>query len=273
MNSPVMQQDVINRKAWRSWGARRWFRILSDWTDPGEAAAVALVADSVRGAPILDVGVGGGRTVPLLRSVSDDYLAIDYMPEMVEICSRNHPGVRVRQMDARDLSAFADDSFGLIMFSFNGIDAVDYAGRQAILHEFARVLRPGGWLVFSTHNMAGPSYRETLTRFLQVPRWSNNPLRLGFNVARIVVNLPLAAINYRRNSRLNREFDGYAVRVCAAHKFGIVIVYTELEHQRRELDALGFETAAVYGNLDDQPLRPDQPLQDIMWFHFVARKA
>ena len=267
-----MQQDVINRRAWGSWGARHWFRALSDWTDPGEAAAVALVADSVRGTPILDVGVGGGRTVPLLRRLSTDYQAIDYMQEMVDICRRNHPGVRVRLMDARDLSAFDDNSFGLIAFSFNGIDAVDYAGRQAILREFKRVLHPGGRLIFSTHNLEGPSYRETPIRGLHWPSGSNNPLRLGFGVARIVINFPLAAINYRRNSRLNREFDGYAIHVCAAHKFAIVIVYTELQHQQRELAALGLETEAVFGNLDCQPLTLGKPLRDVNWFHFVARK-
>ncbi|HBD34124.1 MAG TPA: SAM-dependent methyltransferase, partial [Cupriavidus sp.] len=115
--STAVAQDTINRKAWRSWGARRWFKILSDWTDPGEAAAIAFVADAVRDTPILDVGVGGGRTVPMLRKLSQHYEAIDYMPEMVEICQHNHPDIRVSQMDARDLSAFEDNTFGLVVFS------------------------------------------------------------------------------------------------------------------------------------------------------------
>ncbi|KWW35981.1 class I SAM-dependent methyltransferase [Cupriavidus metallidurans] len=270
--STAVAQDTINRKAWRSWGARRWFKILSDWTDPGEAAALAFVADAVRDTPILDVGVGGGRTVPMLRKLSQHYEAIDYMPEMVEICQHNHPDIRVSQMDARDLSAFEDNTFGLVVFSFNGIDAVDYAGRRAVLAEFARVLRPGGMLVFSTHNLHGPTYRENLTQFLRLPAWSNNPIRLGFNVARTVVNLPLATINFLRNSQLNREFDGYAVRVCAAHKFGIVIVYTDVPTQLRELKAFGLQTEAVFGNLNDKAFQPGDPLDDVNWFHFVARK-
>jgi SAM-dependent methyltransferase len=161
-------QDRINQKAWRSRSARRRYGTASDWTDPGEAAAMAWLAEEVRGQPVLDVGVGGGRTVPLLRAVSDDYTAVDYMPEMVDLCRRNHPGVRVLQMDARDLSRFADRSFALVMFSFNGIDAVDYAGRLAILREFARVLRPGGVVLFSTHNRQGPSYRATLSHFVRL---------------------------------------------------------------------------------------------------------
>ena len=269
----ALAQDTINRKAWRSWGARRWFRILSDWTDPGEAAAIGFVADAVRDTPVLDVGVGGGRTVPILRKLSMNYEAIDYMPEMVEICRRNHPDVHVSQMDARDLSAFPDNTFGLVTFSFNGIDAVDYDGRRAVLREFARVLRPGGKLVFSTHNLHGPSYRENLTQFLRLPKWSNNPLRLGFNIARAIVNLPLATINYLRNSQLNREFDGYALHVCAAHKFGIVILYVDMAMQLRELAEFGLQTEVVFGNKSDKPLQPDDPVDNVNWFHFVAHKV
>jgi SAM-dependent methyltransferase len=159
-------QDEINRKAWRSGGARRLFGALAGYTDPGEAGALAYIADEVRGQPLLDVGVGGGRTVPLLRRLSDDYTAVDYTAELVDICRHNHPGVRVLHADARDLSAFEDDSFALVMFSWNGIDAVDPVGRQAILREFARVLRPGGILLFSSHNMLGPGYRENLLDML-----------------------------------------------------------------------------------------------------------
>ncbi|MHA7684397.1 class I SAM-dependent methyltransferase [Cupriavidus sp. PET2-C1] len=265
-------QDRINQHAWRSWGARRWFGTASDWTDPGEAAAIARVADEVRGQPILDVGVGGGRTVALLRALSDDYTAVDYMPEMVEICQRNHPGVRVMQMDARNMSRFADSSFALVMFSFNGIDAVDYAGRVAILREFARVLRPGGLMLFSTHNMRGPSYRENLSRFVRLPHLSANPIAVGIDTARVICNLPIATFNYLRHSRLNREFDGYAIRVCAAHKFGIVIVYTEFAAQKRALAELGLHTDVVFGNLNGEPLREGQDLRDVYWFHFIARK-
>ncbi|PLP97068.1 class I SAM-dependent methyltransferase [Cupriavidus pauculus] len=266
-------QDHINRKAWNSWGARHWFAEASEPTDPGETAALARIADEVRGAPLLDVGVGGGRTVPMLRALSQDYVAIDYTPDLVDICRRNHPGVAVHCMDARDLSAFADNTFGLVMFSFNGIDAVDAVGRAAVLAEFARVLRPGGLLMFSTHNIHGPSYRENLTRFLQLPKWSPHPLRLAFNTARVVVNLPLATINYLRNSRLNREYDGYAVRVCAAHKFGIVIVYSDMAAQRQTLAQAGLQTEAVFGNLDAHVLDEQEDVSQVYWFHFVARKT
>jgi SAM-dependent methyltransferase len=265
-------QDRINRKAWGSWGARHWFESAQGWTDPGEAAAVRWIADEVRHQPILDIGVGGGRTVPLLTTISQDYTAIDYMPEMVTFCRRNHPGVRAHQMDARDMSAFADNSFALVMFSFNGIDAVDYEGRAAILSEIARVLRPGGMVLFSTHNMRGPSYRENLTRFVRLPRLSANPIAMGIDAARIIYNLPIATFNYLRYASQSREFDGYAIRVCAAHKFGIVIVYTEIVAQKRELEFAGMRSQATFGNLDEHELHEGDDLTNINWFHFIARK-
>ncbi|MCO5397497.1 class I SAM-dependent methyltransferase [Ralstonia soli] len=265
-------QDEINRKAWRSGGARRLFGALSGYTDPGEAGALAYIADEVRGKPLLDVGVGGGRTVPLLMSLSEDYTAVDYTSELVDICRHNHPEARVLHADARDLTLFEDNSFALVMFSWNGIDAVDPVGRQAILREFARVLRPGGILLFSSHNMLGPGYRENLLNMLHWPRDSRNALDFGLKTARVIARLPSSAFNFVRYSRLNRQYDGFGLRVCAAHRFGIVIYYTELETQKRALSHLGLTTEAVFCNLHDHQLSETDDMRSVFWFHFVARK-
>jgi SAM-dependent methyltransferase len=265
-------QDRINRSAWRSRSAQNWYGNASDWTDPGEASALSWIAQHVRDQPILDVGVGGGRTVPILTSISDDYIALDYTPELVELCRRNHPGVRVHQMDARDLSAFDNESFALVMFSYNGLDSVDYAGRQAILREFARVLRPGGFALFSTHNLHGPSYRETPMRLVRMPRMSANPLAVCVDAARIAYTLPVATFNYLRYSRLNREYDGYALRVCAGHKFGVLLMYTDSEAQQRQLDEMGLCTEAVFGSTTGNLLQHGEDVSEEVWFHFVARK-
>jgi len=265
-------QDGINRLAYRSRSARNWYGTLSGFVDPGEAAAVAWVTQHARGQPILDVGVGGGRTVPLLTAISSDYTAVDYTPALVQICQRNYPGIRVQQMDARDMSAFPDKSFALVVFSFNGIDSVDYEGRRAILREFARVLRPRGLVLFSSHNLQGPSYRENVSAILRMPHLSSNPLSLGIQTARVIYSLPIAACNYLRYSRLNRKFDGYAVRVCAAHKFGTLLMYTDMATQRRQLGEVGLSTEIVFGNSEGKPLLDHDDVSRELWFHYVARK-
>ncbi|WP_323119224.1 class I SAM-dependent methyltransferase [Burkholderia alba] len=266
-------QDSINRAAWRSRSARNGYGKAAGWTDPGEAAAFAWIAEQARGQPILDVGVGGGRTVSLLTTLSGDYIAIDYTPELVEICRRNHPGIRVQQMDARDMSAFEDGRFSLVVFSYNGIDAVDYPGRLAILKEFSRVLKPGGLALFSTHNLHGPSYRRDPRGLLRLPRWSANPLTVGVDVLRMLYTLPVGTFNYLRNSRHDRIHDGYAVRVCAAHKFGIVIVYTDFATQRRQLADAGLEMQVAFGSSTGASVREGADVSRDEWFHFIASKT
>jgi SAM-dependent methyltransferase len=154
--------DEINRRTWRDASTVRWFRRLEGWTDRGERAALELAAVEAKDQPILDLGVGGGRTVPLLRAVSRDYVALDYTPELVAACRQKYPDADVRHGDARDLSRFADGSFRLVVFSFNGIDSVNADDRMTILREVHRVLCPGGLFLFSAHNREGPGHGEKL---------------------------------------------------------------------------------------------------------------
>src|SRR6185437_14233422 len=143
--------DRINLPAYQK---RRVIRRVADaagWLEPGEEKAVASVAGHVRNLPVLDLGVGGGRTAPLLSALSTDYRGIDYAPAMVAIARQRFPAMTFLEMDARRL-LFPDASFGLAMFSYNGIDSVDLAGRQLVVQEVHRVLRPGGYFVFSSLN-------------------------------------------------------------------------------------------------------------------------
>src|SRR4051794_34579063 len=91
---------------------------------PPEHTLFDSVAQEFRGKRILDIGVGGGRTTPHLLAISDDYVAVDYSPEMIERCRAAYPAERFVLGDARDLSRFNPGSFDLIVFSYNGIDYV-----------------------------------------------------------------------------------------------------------------------------------------------------
>jgi SAM-dependent methyltransferase len=122
--------DEVNRSTWAESTADYAVEV---WNDPGELGAFLHVADRVRGLPVLDLGVGGGRTFAMLRLLTDDYLGIDYTPELVELCRARHPEANVEVGDARDLSALAEQSRNLVVFSSNGIDAVDHDDRQRVL--------------------------------------------------------------------------------------------------------------------------------------------
>ncbi len=106
-----------------------------------------------RGSALLDLGVGGGRTTPYLASIASDYVGVDYSEEMVCACRAKYPNLKFELADAADLSLFADNSFDGIIFSYNGIDnlAPDN-NRQTCLRECHRILKPGGVLIFSSHN-------------------------------------------------------------------------------------------------------------------------
>ncbi len=84
--------DRVNQNAWNSGDAKRRFINASGWTDPGEQAAVEWVQRECRDQPILDIGVGAGRTVPLLRAVSHDYIGVDYTQRTTRPVPRQSSG-------------------------------------------------------------------------------------------------------------------------------------------------------------------------------------
>lgn len=262
--------DQINQRAWNSHDAMREFTMGKTWSDLGEAAAFDWVAAECADQPILDIGVGAGRTIPLMTAISPHYTGIDYTAKLLDQARVRHPGIDLRYMDARDMVELPSDHYALTAFSWNGIDCVDYEDRTRILKEMYRVTRPGGLVVFSSHNREGPGFQETIWKLL--PRFSPNPLRFGWRTLRALRVFPLAAYNYARHVRLHRDYPGYSIKTAGAHYFGIVIVYTTLPEQRRQLTSLGFEIDAVFGSCDGKRIAADKNTSDAFWFHFIARK-
>jgi SAM-dependent methyltransferase len=262
--------DTVNQGTWQRRDTIEQYRRMTGWTDPGEQAAVEWGRSLFQGQPILDIGVGAGRTTALLRPLGGEYLGIDYTPEMVEACRASYPGARFEHMDARNLQRLPAGHFGLVMFSFNGIDSVAPADRRLILREVHRVLRPGGLFIVSSHNRHGPGVRETPR--LHVP-FSANPLRLGWRLLRSLAALPRAVRNHLRLRAANQEHADWALRNCGAHDFGLLVVYTSLVEQQRQLRESGFEVQAVFDSERGQPVTPDMDTRDVWWFHNVARKG
>ena len=267
----MMNLDAINRQTWKTRTVLRQYRNLEGYVDPGERAATEYLAAECHDKPILDIGVGCGRTTSLLQAISSDYVGVDYTRELLDVAVEKNPRVRYQYMDARDMHEFVDASFYLVNFSFNAIDAVDYEDRLRILREVHRVMRPGGLYLFSGHNAAGPGARERFQTLL--PKFSSNPLRLGWRIARFVVSLPDIVHNRSRYSGLRSERDGYVVSNAAAHNFGLVILYTTITEQKRQLAAAGFKTEVVFDSEEGRAVSDTDDLSQVRWLHYLARKV
>ena len=118
---------------------------------PGEKR---LFAKYIPGAAsILDLGVGGGRTTPILSAKARRYVGLDFVPAMVQACVAKFPALEFVCADAADLSRFGDASFDVVVFSFNGLDTLPTLEKRArCLREVRRVLKEDGTFVFSAHN-------------------------------------------------------------------------------------------------------------------------
>jgi SAM-dependent methyltransferase len=104
------------------------------------------------GARVLDVGCGTGRTTAPLTERGFDVVGIDISERMIERARTLLPDVEFRVGDVTDLD-FDDDEFDYALFAHNGLDYVHPAReRRRALRELRRVVRPGGVVVFSTHN-------------------------------------------------------------------------------------------------------------------------
>jgi ubiquinone/menaquinone biosynthesis C-methylase UbiE len=117
--------------------------------DPFFAAAEALMG-GVRGQRICDLACGQGRVARYLAEQGAEVVAVDISGKLLEIARRHEAaeprGIEYRQADAQRLDGVADRSFDGVVCQMALMDIVDLG---ATLRAVARVLKPGGWLVFA----------------------------------------------------------------------------------------------------------------------------
>jgi ubiquinone/menaquinone biosynthesis C-methylase UbiE len=233
-----------------------------------ETAIASRLGDRITGRAVLDIGVGGGRTVPHLHALAGRYVGIDYAEEMIRRCRQQFPDVEFRRCDAIDLSTFDGDSFDVAWFSFNGIDYALPDDRVRIIEEIRRVLKPGGTFVFSSHNIRVKPWRPRLWPTLAFDR---NPWRMACENVESLARHLASLYHYRRNKPHEIHEEGYAVRVDQAHEYRLLTYHVALRYQVEQLEALGFEEIEAVGLDGSHFSRDDDP--DDAWIYYVARKG
>jgi SAM-dependent methyltransferase len=269
--STAEAMEALNRRAWSAFEVLRWYRRFEGNLDAGERICFERLQAELRDQPLLDLGVGGGRTTRLLLPLTTDYVGLDYTIQMVRICRRKFPGVRIEHGDARDLSRFGDRSFQTVVFSFNGLDLVHDEGRDRILREAYRVLRPGGTFYFSTINRDGPDFRgPRRAERTFVP--TLNPLKLAVRAARWTVGRVRGRVHLARYSRFEEHREGHSILLHQAYDFGMLVYATSLAELRAQLHRTGFapEVAIVGAKSGAQVLNGHAA--DESYLHVLARK-
>ncbi|MEM9216927.1 MAG: class I SAM-dependent methyltransferase [Cyanobacteria bacterium P01_F01_bin.150] len=234
---------------------------------PAEVAILEHLKPKLATMKMLDMGVGGGRTTLHFAPLVKDYVGIDYSAKMITACQQrfkefDHP-IDLQICDARDMGQFEDNSFDLILFSYNGIDYVSHEDRIKILEEVKRVGKPGCYFCFSSHNLQalekGLTWKEQL---------SLNP----FNIYTNLVSLGLFWLfNRSLKQREIKESDHLIVR-DDSHLFRLDTYYIRAEHQLKQLSQ-DFRSVDIY------PWQSQEKVSDMdsatmgkdMWLYYLCQ--
>lgn len=121
------------------------------WGPEGIREADLRLLGAVRDLVVLEIGCGAAQAGRYLRSegamvVSTD-LSRGMLDQAVDLNAASASPVPLAQCDAVELP-FAEESFDLVVTAYGAVPFVADSGR--LMSEAARVLRPGGRLVFAT---------------------------------------------------------------------------------------------------------------------------
>jgi SAM-dependent methyltransferase len=203
--------------------------LLSDWTGTWTSEAERVVLSKYHDAltgRVLEFGIGGGRLTSYLIEIADTLHGVDIADDMVTYCREHYPAGTFVQEDLRNLSAWGSDAWDAIYGGYNTFDTLSCTERDALFADVARLLRPGGLFIFSSHN------RGTVP--LARKPWDLVRLRPR-RLARWLVQRPRAILNYSRLAAFQHVEEDYAIVVDEALDYGLLQIYIGRDAQQRQL--------------------------------------
>ena len=145
---------------------------FDEWGYVGPETAAAILKNYVpRQSRILDAACGSGLTGSALRNLGYGHIeGIDISAKLLELADRTGAYDRVQRVDMQTFPLpFEDGEFDAVNF----IGALTYFETNEILRELCRIVRPGGYVVFSQRDdiMRDQNYEEQLEELERDGLW------------------------------------------------------------------------------------------------------
>ena len=146
---------------------------FDEWGYVGPDTAAAILKNFVpRQSRILDAACGSGLTGTALRNLGYGNIeGIDISAKLLELADRTGAYDRVQRVDMQTFPLpFEDGEFDAVNF----IGALTYFETNEILRELCRIVRPGGYVVFSQRDdiMRDQNYEEQLEELERDGLWA-----------------------------------------------------------------------------------------------------
>ncbi len=157
-NADQAELDKFSQLAHRWWDTQSEFKPLHD-INPLRLEWISRLAGGLQGKKVVDVGCGGGILSESMAQQGASVIGIDLAEKPLKVAKLHQleSGVQVdyRLIAAEDLAAAEPDSFDVVTC----MEMLEHVPDPvSVMTACARMVKPGGWVFFSTLNRNPKSY-------------------------------------------------------------------------------------------------------------------
>jgi SAM-dependent methyltransferase len=214
---------------------------------------------------VLELGCGAGRLSGHLIELAREFHGLDLAPSMVDYCRQAYPRGTFSVRDLRDLSAFDEASYDVVVAPFNVLDVLGDDARRKALGNLHRLLVADGLLIMSSHNLAYAARAAAKLRL-----WMRLAVGAPRRPLRSLRSLPERLRNRLRLRRLQHVENDYAVLNDEAHDFSVLHYYISRDAQEAQMAGHGFRLLECL-DLDGHLVSVGETAGHSPELHYVAR--
>lgn len=236
----------------------------ADYVDlqPPEQTILRRLAPGLGGMRMLEIGVGGGRVTRHFVGRVREFQGTDLSPRMVEMCRERFAGAPFSVQDMRELRGYESGRFDFILITYNTLDHLSPGERAEFIAEARRVISPGGFFCFSSHNIA------CLDNWLRLSNWLDHrfwrwPRKLRERADLRRINRAALAQRHSADCIVitNGTHGSYDMRSC----------YVRTVPEIRSLHKAGFANVQVFSLDSGRELHGDEiAAAKDRWLYYLA---